>query len=185
MDAHPGVKITIDCLESDTSTASPDWSQKYVEKTVVALTSGDAADIIDLDMTPIYRYANSGYFEDFYAYMEKDPDIQMENYYTNIFEALETADGQLPVLPMAVVFTPLIFNDYMMEALGVDVAKAYPTAWDGGTWWTCSSARWRKGEPTRTRFLRKIRARPCWISTSCQLLWICEMSRLISKAKTF
>ena len=25
MDAHPGVKITIDCLESDTSTASPEW----------------------------------------------------------------------------------------------------------------------------------------------------------------
>ena len=65
MEAHPGVKITIDCLESDTATASPDWSQKYVEKTVVALTSGDAPDIIDMDLLPIYRYANSGYFEDF------------------------------------------------------------------------------------------------------------------------
>ena len=118
MDAHPGVKIVIDCQEPDSLSMSPDWSKKYIERTVVSLTSGDAADIIDLDMTPIYRYANGGYFEDFYAYMEKDPDIQMENYYTNILEALETADGQLPVLPMAVVFTPLIFNDYMMEALG-------------------------------------------------------------------
>ena len=63
--------------------------------------------------------------------MKNDPDIEIENYYTNIFEALETADGQLPVLPMAVVFTPLIFNDYMMEALGVDVTKAYP---DGVGW---------------------------------------------------
>ena len=67
MDAHPGVKIVIDCQEPDSLSMSPDWSKKYIEKTVVSLTSGDAADIIDLDMTPIYRYANSGYFEDFYA----------------------------------------------------------------------------------------------------------------------
>ena len=118
MDAHPGVKIVIDCQEPDLLSMSPDWSKKYIERTVVSLTSGDAADIIDLDMTPIYRYANSGYFEDFYAYMENDPDIQMENYYTNIFEALETADGQLPVLPMGIGFTPLVFNTYMMDAMG-------------------------------------------------------------------
>ena len=67
MDAHPGVKIVIDCQEPDLLSMSPDWSKKYIERTVVSLTSGDAADIIDLDMTPIYRYANSGYFEDFYA----------------------------------------------------------------------------------------------------------------------
>lgn len=131
MEAHPGVKITIDCLESDTATASPDWSQKYVEKTVVALTSGDAPDIIDMDLLPIYRYANSGYFEDFYAYMEKDPDVQIENYYTNILEAFETPDGQLPILPMGIGFTPLVFNTYMMDAMGVDVEEAYP---DGVGW---------------------------------------------------
>ena len=101
MEAHPGVKITIDCLESDTATASPDWSQKYVEKTVVALTSGDAPDIIDMDLLPIYRYANSGYFEDFYAYMEKDPNVQIENYYTNILEALKPLAGSSPYCPWA------------------------------------------------------------------------------------
>ena len=131
MEAHPGVKITIDCLESDTATASPDWSQKYVEKTVVALTSGDAPDIIDMDLLPIYRYANSGYFEDFYAYMEKDPNVQIENYYTNILEAFETPGGQLPILPMGIAFTPLVFNTYMMDAMGVDVEEAYP---DGVGW---------------------------------------------------
>ena len=131
MDAHPGVEIIVDSHVANAATARADWSEQYIEKTVVSLTSGDAADIIDLDMTPIYRYANGGYFEDFYAYMEKDPDIQMENYYTNILEALETADGQLPVLPMGIGFTPLVFNTYMMDAMGVDVEEAYP---DGVGW---------------------------------------------------
>lgn len=67
MDAHPGVEIIIDSHVANAATARADWSKKYIEKTVVSLTSGDAADIIDLDMTPIYCYANSGYFEDFYA----------------------------------------------------------------------------------------------------------------------
>ena len=131
MDAHPGVKIVIDCQEPDLLSMSPDWSKKYIERTVVSLTSGDAADIIDLDMTPIYRYANSGYFEDFYAYMEKDPNVQIENYYTNILEAFETPGGQLPILPMGIGFTPLVFNTYMMDAMGVDVEEAYP---DGVGW---------------------------------------------------
>ena len=67
MDAHPGVEIIVDSHVANAATARADWSEQYIEKTVVSLTSGDAADIIDLDMTPIYRYANSGYFEDFYA----------------------------------------------------------------------------------------------------------------------
>ena len=63
--------------------------------------------------------------------MKNDPDIEIENYYTNIFEALETADGQLPILPMGIAFTPLVFNTYMMDAMGVDVEEAYP---DGVGW---------------------------------------------------
>ena len=67
MEAHPGVEIIVDSHVANAATARADWSEQYIEKTVVRLTSGDASDIIDLDMTPIYRYANSGYFEDFYA----------------------------------------------------------------------------------------------------------------------
>ena len=67
MEAHPGVEIIVDSHVASAATARADWSEQYIEKTVVRLTSGDASDIIDLDMTPIYRYANSGYFEDFYA----------------------------------------------------------------------------------------------------------------------
>lgn len=81
MEEHPGVKVsveyTVDNPEDLIQTTGPntaiDWYQVYVERIAVDLASGEAADIVDLDLTPIYRFAASGLLEDLYQWMDNDP----------------------------------------------------------------------------------------------------------------
>jgi len=71
---------------------------EYDSKIGTALMASGADDIIHMSGAMIYYYSNSGYFENLYEYMGKDEKFNVEDYYTNIFEAFEV-DGKLYTFP--------------------------------------------------------------------------------------
>ena len=81
---------------------------------------------MDLDLTPIYRFAASGLLEDLYQWMDNDPQFDKDEYYTNLFQAVETREGELPFLPFAFTFSPIYLNQIMISKMGVDVEEEYP-----------------------------------------------------------
>lgn len=69
------------------------------------IVSGKAPDIMDLSYGNIRKYALKGLLEDLYPYMDKDPEINREDYLENILKAYET-DGKLyGITPQFIIST--------------------------------------------------------------------------------
>lgn len=115
MEKYPGVTI-----EYVGPSALP-AIQEYSEQTTVLLTSGECADIVDMTWLPYFRYANSGLFEDLYPYMETDPEFSFDDYYLNIFEALEFED-KLCGVPPSFRLWGFRLNETLLENAGLDAA---------------------------------------------------------------
>ncbi len=140
-EAHPGVRVHF-VYETEKTYIDPppgiffsgedpagtelpyDVADRYIQKTAVALSGGEAADIIDLGPMACYKYAKSGLFEDLNALMEKDPAFKREDYYMNIFDALEDGEGHLYGLPPVVRFSFFVLNEYILYRAGIDVEEA-------------------------------------------------------------
>jgi ABC-type glycerol-3-phosphate transport system substrate-binding protein len=58
------------------------------------LVAGDVPDIIELTGLDSEKYISKGMLEDLYTYMDKDADINKEDFIDNIIEVMET-DGKL------------------------------------------------------------------------------------------
>lgn len=69
--------------------------------------SGDLPDIIDLYELPAEIYYSRGIIEDLLPYLQNDPDIQLEDYYENIIDAM-MIDGGLPYVTNGVGFRTMI-----------------------------------------------------------------------------
>lgn len=95
--------------------------QAYELQATVALMSGDNIDLIDLQYLPYIKYSKSGLFDNLYTYMENDPDIVLENYFTNIFEAFEH-DGGLYAVPLYIMYPACRFNNQVLQAIDVDIS---------------------------------------------------------------
>lgn len=74
--------------------AAADWD-KAVMKLNTELIAGKIPDLIDLNGLPADAYSRHGLLEDLYPYLISDPAIRINDYYTNVFDAL-TIDGRLP-----------------------------------------------------------------------------------------
>lgn len=82
----------------------PDWDQAIM-KLNTELISGKIPDIIDLEGLPYMAYSRRGLLEDLYPYLERDPNIDMDDYFQNVFQAM-SIDGKLPYVTSSVrVFT--------------------------------------------------------------------------------
>lgn len=69
--------------------------------------SGDIPDLIDLYELPAEVYYTRSIIENLYPYLESDPVIRIEDYYTNILEAM-MIDGGLPYVTNGVGFRTMI-----------------------------------------------------------------------------
>lgn len=126
MELHPDVKITFDCTVSDVNNGIPDdYGTRYIQKTVTELSSGDAADIVDLGYVSFYKYAKTGLFEDLNEWMANDPEINRDDFYTNILDAFEDAERKLYAIPPTFSFNVLLLNDYIMYELDMDAEKEF------------------------------------------------------------
>jgi multiple sugar transport system substrate-binding protein len=71
----------------------PQGRQDYINKVNTALMSGEGADILLMDVLPVYKYADSGQLENLGAYMDADPDFNRTNYQENILDATRYNGG--------------------------------------------------------------------------------------------
>lgn len=105
---YPNIKVTVNALEGDYSITD------RAAKVSVDLMSGSAGDIIDLNGMPGTQYGKNNLLEDLYPYMENDPEFHMEDYYTNIFNAIEYKN-KLYAIPMDFYYMCVRFNKTLLE----------------------------------------------------------------------
>ena len=80
---------------------------------------------MDLDLTPIYRFAASGLLEDLYQWMDNDPQFERTST-TPISSRRWKHGGGTSFLPFAFTFSPIYLNQIMISKMGVDVEEEYP-----------------------------------------------------------
>ncbi|MCL1975812.1 MAG: extracellular solute-binding protein [Firmicutes bacterium] len=75
----------------------------YISKVNTALMSGSGADILATDVLPLYKFADNGQLVDLKALMEADSQFNLNDYRTNILDAL-TYKGGLWYMPLEYSF---------------------------------------------------------------------------------
>jgi len=97
------------------NTIDEDARNDYRYKTAAQLMAGKGADIYALDILPVHKYLNGGYFENLREYMEGDPGFDMTKYRENIFDAL-TVDNKQFVMPLDYQFSCFFYNKKLFSA---------------------------------------------------------------------
>ena len=128
--AYPNVEVEIDAGFDSVAAAARAEEQggglgAENQQNLVELFSGTAGDIVELTTAPYQRYMESGLFWDLNQFMDSDPDFHREDYYTNVLEAWETEEGELPVVG-TVAPQLMYFNKEVLDDLGLQLLKDYP-----------------------------------------------------------
>jgi len=127
-DANPDIELEIRSLIDKSNYKDPEvWNNvldNYLSQMSVEIMSGSDVDIFETSNLSYYKYASSGVFEDFYPYMNNDQSFNMDDYYTNIFDAL-TYEDKLCVMPNHIMYDLVRINsnyadNIASEATGVD-----------------------------------------------------------------
>jgi len=114
---YPNVHITLNGPEEKQSTVAEDATKVSVD-----LMSGSAGDIIAVGSLPYMRYAKNNLFDDIYSYMKNDSEFYEENYYTNIFKAMEYRN-KLYAVPMGFFHKNVRFNQTLLEKNQRNIAQ--------------------------------------------------------------
>jgi len=85
------------------------------------IISGDIPDIIDMSSMDVEIYYNKGIVEDLYPYIENDPEINMEDYFENVFDAM-SINGGLPYVTNGVAINTMFADSTL---LGNEVGWTY------------------------------------------------------------
>lgn len=93
------VELTSYFPKNENMTAE-DWNTA-ITKLNTQLISGDIPDLMDLNNMPVDAYSRRGILEDLYPYLQNDPEIDIHDYYENVFTAL-SLDGKLPYVTSSV-----------------------------------------------------------------------------------
>ncbi|MDO4356590.1 MAG: hypothetical protein Q4E13_08785 [Clostridia bacterium] len=103
---HPGKKIIVEEALTDKALATE-------------LMSGEADYILNMSGTNLdpSKCAASGIFTDLYEWMDADPDFHREDYYENLFEAMEY-EGHLYAIVETFNFPVIFLNKAIVEAVG-------------------------------------------------------------------
>lgn len=85
-----------------------DWNTAITNLNM-SIVSGNTPDIIDMSGLPVEIYNSKGILEDLNPYIEKDPEINREDYFENILSAI-SIDGKLPWLTNGVYLQTMAAN---------------------------------------------------------------------------
>lgn len=99
---NPGVKVEIDAYltpESVKSNNPTEIMENYINNLNTELMSGKGADIIYVNALPYKKYISRHMFADLKQFMKSDPDFHEDEYYSNIWAAVEINNG-LYTLPV-------------------------------------------------------------------------------------
>ena len=83
-----------------------DWNNAITNLNT-QIISGDTPDILDMSDLSVQIYHNKGLLEDLYTYMEKDPEINRDDYFGNVFDAIGI-DGKLPYITNGVAVSTML-----------------------------------------------------------------------------
>lgn len=111
MDIHPNVEIRIERPDDNKVT--------YMYRMAMDLLSGTASDLIDLSGLDINHKAQSGLLANIYDFMDRDPDFDKTDYYTNIFEAMEYRGG-LYAMPLTFKYDMVYISKPLSQSIGLD-----------------------------------------------------------------
>lgn len=117
MEIYPDVDIQVVSPQS-VSGAEEETLEMYGKRIAVELMSGTAGDLVDLSHLSAYKYARSGLLCDLNSFMKNDPSFNEEDYYANIFKAMEF-NGELYALPFAFNYDVMYINRPVSENLGI------------------------------------------------------------------
>jgi multiple sugar transport system substrate-binding protein len=106
----------------------PQGRADYVNKISTALMSGEGADILAMDVLPLYKYVESGQLENLAAYMEADPDFHRGDYRENILDAIAYGGGTW-FIPMDYTFDYYAYDSTLLpeSASSFGTGEAYST----------------------------------------------------------
>jgi len=116
MKQHPDVTIEVVDHSRSSDTIYGNIAE-YNTKIATELLSGSCKGIIDVGAVTKFKFAKSGLFCDLYDFMEQDPDFKKEDYFENIFEALEYKDQLFYLANSAQVLTLRGNMDMLQEGM--------------------------------------------------------------------
>lgn len=139
MKQYPGVKVEIHtAMElSDNDTDGDGKMDQYRTELNTRIMSGKAEDIICTQVLPVRKYMQIGAFEDLSSYLAASPELNEEQYFTNVLQAAKDETGKFYLLPYKASFNVLSFDrtiikddDYFQDkkSLRFSEAAAYAKA---------------------------------------------------------
>lgn len=108
-------KIALTAYALQYQDAGADEWRKAVSRLNTELIAGKLPDLIDLNGLPAEEYMRRGLLEDLYPYIQNDPQLDVEDYYSNVFDAL-SIDGKFPYVTSSVQVFTMLAN---AEAVGM------------------------------------------------------------------
>lgn len=81
------------------------------------IISGDIPDILDMSNLSVPIYHNKGLLEDLYTYIKNDSEINMDDYFANVFDAI-SIDGKLPYITNGVSISTMLANTSALDENG-------------------------------------------------------------------
>ena len=129
MQLHPDVKISFE--EAVSLAEAMNLSRKEIRmkrenfftKVRMELASGEADYLLFgmRDCLDPVQLSRSGLLIDLQPYFESDPEIDQEEYFSQILEAY-SVDGKLPTIPMSVMYNAVYLNRPLLEKNGIDLS---------------------------------------------------------------
>lgn len=119
MKLHPKVQIKIEAGIPVSELETPGAYENFMQQIAVELMSGEAPDIMGTlgNLTP-RDCASANLLYDLYQWMEQDENFVLDDYYRNLFEALEY-DGKLFTLPIGFSCDVVFLNQHILDGLGI------------------------------------------------------------------
>lgn len=81
------------------------------------IISGDIPDILDMSNLSVPIYHNKGLLENLYMYIKNDSEINMDDYFANVFDAI-SIDGKLPYITNGVSISTMLANTSALDENG-------------------------------------------------------------------
>ncbi|MDY4668793.1 MAG: extracellular solute-binding protein [Oliverpabstia sp.] len=129
MQLHPDVKISFEEALSDGEVQNLSLEEiemkkeSFFSQVRMELASGEA-DYLIFGMRecldPV-QLSKSGLLIDLQPYFDSDPEIDQEEYFSQILSAY-TVDGKLPTIPMSVMYNAVYLNRELLEKNGIDLS---------------------------------------------------------------
>lgn len=92
--SNEGYRVELDSFSTAYRSASEEDRAQALERLNMDLIAGKVPDIIDLNGLPAEAYSRRGILEDLDPWLDRDPAIDRDDYFTNVFDALRV-DGRL------------------------------------------------------------------------------------------